>query len=227
VAVSRVLTVGIDIQSSKRCIDIATAHGLWASVGIHPNSASGWSARDAEAVGALVSAKRVAAVGETGLDLYRDAAPLEDQLMAFSAHIELAIVHDKALIVHTRDSVGRALEVLEDGPRPERLIFHCWSGTGEELTRALVVGAYISFAGNVSFKNAQNLRDIARQVPSNRLLIETDSPFLSPVPHRGKLNEPSRIPEVGAAIASARDEDPAEVAACTWANAHTVLGLES
>jgi TatD DNase family protein len=166
------------------------------------------------------------AVGETGLDFYRNACPEELQLEAFTAHIRLAKAHDLALVIHTRASAGRALDLLENFGAPDRLVFHCWSGDATELTRALSLGAFISFAGNISFPSAEPLREAAASVPEERILVETDSPFLTPVPHRGKPNRPALLPLVGAALAQARGIETEDLADLTSANARRLFGLE-
>jgi TatD DNase family protein len=158
-------------------------------------------------------------VGETGLDFYRDYAPPETQRAAFVDHIELARSFGKALVIHTRESMTEALDVLAEVGPPERFVFHCWSGDEAQLARALDLGAYVSFAGNVSFKSASNLRSAAAAVPDQRLLVETDSPYLSPEPHRGKPNEPRQVSFVGLAVAEAREVSVQALADLTYRNA--------
>lgn len=224
--VTRMVTVGIDRASNRRAIEIAESHsGVYASVGLHPNDSTQWSRELADEVEAMLGRSSVVAVGESGLDFYRDRAPRDTQEEVFRHHIDLATRHDKALIIHTRDSVDAALDVLDVYGTPARLVFHCWSGDRDELDRALRIGGYISFAGNVSFKSADGLRDIARLVPSERLLVETDSPFLTPEPQRGKPNGPAYVPLVGGAVATARDQDLDDLAQVTAANASALFGL--
>lgn len=217
--VNDMLTVGIDLTSSRRAVEIASRTGVRAAVGVHPNSSSGWVEETAAAIEGLLQDELVVAVGETGLDFYRDAAPAEAQERAFIDHIELSKTYDKPMVIHTRDSLDEVLRILTDVGPPPRFVFHCWSGGLEQLETALALGAHVSFAGNVSFKNAEDLRDAARAVPLERLLIETDSPFLSPVPHRGKPNEPSLVTFVGVAVAKARDENVDTIAEHTTRNA--------
>jgi TatD DNase family protein len=224
--VTSMLTVGIDVMSSRRNAQIATEFGIWATAGVHPNSASEWDETAALAIESLLSQERVVAVGETGLDFYRDRAPREAQERAFGDHIELAKRTDRALVIHTRDSVDGAMDVLDERGPPERMVFHCWSGGRPQLARALDMGAWISFAGNVSFKSADDLREAARNTPANRLLVETDSPFLAPVPHRGRANEPAFVADVGAAVARARGVQMDEIAASTSENARALFGLK-
>jgi len=224
--VKSLLTVGIDVESSRRAAELAENDGVWAAVGVHPNSAGDFDDVAAGAVAELLAFDRVVAVGETGLDFYRNACPEVLQLEAFTAHIRLANAHDLALVIHTRASAGRALDLLEDLGAPERLVFHCWSGDSEELKRALSLGAYISFAGNISFPSAEPLKEAAASVPEERILVETDSPFLTAVPHRGKPNRPALLPHVGAALAHARNTEAEHLAALTTANARRLFGLE-
>lgn len=223
-SVERIVTIGIDVPSSLQSLELAERFDLWFSAGVHPNSALEWDAESAAAIERLLEHDRCVAVGESGLDFYRDYAPEDVQREAFAAHIELSKRFDKALVIHTRDSLEAALEMVEDAGPPERLVFHCWAAAGH-LDRTLDTGAFVSFAGNVSFKNAEALRDDARRVPAERLLVETDSPFLSPVPFRGKPNEPGRVAHVGAAVAEARGETPESIAGLTTDNARRLFGL--
>ena len=221
--VEEMVTIGIDPASSRTAREIATDFGIWFSAGMHPNSASQWDPGARGAIESLVADERCVAVGETGLDFYRDAAPRDAQEEAFRTHIELAKTSDKALVIHTRASLPEALDVLEAEGPPDRFVFHCWSG--DQLERALDLGAFVSFAGNVSFPSAADLREAARRVPAEKLLVETDSPFLSPAPRRGRPNEPERVVLVGAAVAEARGDQPHDVARLTCANARRLFGL--
>jgi TatD DNase family protein len=224
-SVDQIIAIGIDAASSIRARDLAVEYDLVFSAGIHPNSAVDWNESSQSAVEELLEHERCVAVGESGLDFYRDYAPEPLQREAFAAHIGFAKRFDKTLVIHTRDSLDAALEMVElDGP-PDRLVFHCWSAAGP-LERVLDTGAFVSFAGNVSFKNAEDLRKDAARVPKDRLLVETDSPFLSPVPFRGKPNEPARVAVVGAAVAEARGESTEKVAEVSSANARRLFGLD-
>ena len=224
-SVTEMLVPGIDAPTSLRAIEIATNHGVWAAAAIHPSETIGWTEAQLGPIEDLMSHPRVVAVGESGLDFFRDHAPRDLQGANFAAHIDMAKRHSKALIVHTRASATAALDMLENQGFPDRVIFHCWSGDELELRRALALGAFISFAGNVSFKNAEPLRDAARTVPEDRLMIETDSPYLTPVPHRGKPNEPGYVIHVGTAVAEARHVDESEIARVTSANARRAFAL--
>lgn len=223
-SVGEIVAIGIDAPSSVRAGELAEEFDLVFSAGVHPNSANEWNESSKKVVESLLAQDSCVAVGESGLDFYRDYAPASVQRNAFRAHIDLAKRFDKTLVIHTRDSLEAALDMVEDEGPPDRLVFHCWAAAGD-LNRTLATGAYVSFAGNVSFKNAENLRRDAARVPEDRLLVETDSPFLSPVPFRGKPNEPARVTAVGAAIAAARAESIERIAAVTSANARRLFGL--
>ena len=226
--VGGILVVGVDAASSRAAVKLAEAwRGIWAGAAVHPSETRGWDESWLDEIEALLEHPRVRAVGETGLDFYWDRSFVEQQLHAFQAHIALAKRHGSALVIHTRDSMDAALEILEGQEPPERLVFHCWSGDDAQLARAVALGAYVSFAGNVSFKTAERLRALARLTPGDRLLVETDSPYLAPVPHRGKPNEPANVRFVGAAVAEARGVTLEEIAETTTRNALDLLDLET
>lgn len=224
--VGPVVTIGIDLDSSRSSVALARELGIRCACGIHPNEATAWDEGVEAELDELLRDPVVVAVGETGLDYYRDSADPQVQVKVFRQHISLAKRHDKALVIHTRDSVDAALDVLEREEPPPRTIFHCWSGTPEQMGRAVALGAFVSFAGNVSFKSADQLREAARHVPPDRLLVETDSPYLSPHPLRGRPNEPAHVAHVGNAVAAARGEPPELVAETTTGNARRVFRLE-
>jgi TatD DNase family protein len=225
--VEQMVAIGIEVASSERALDIAHKHeGVYSSAGVHPNDATSWTEEAGQRIDELLAHDEVVAVGETGLDFYRDHTPPNVQRAAFRDHVKLAKGHNKPLVIHTRDSTTAAIEELEAAGPPEKLIFHCWSGNTDELRRAIELGAHVSFAGNVSFKSAGVLREAALLVPDDRLLVETDSPYLAPVPHRGKPNEPAFVAAVGRAVAEARDQDEAEIARATTANARRIFGLD-
>jgi TatD DNase family protein len=223
--VRSLIAIGIDVESSERALALARAHDLWATAGVHPNSALEWDEDAARRIDGLLADERVVGVGETGLDFHWDDAPPDRQRAAFADHIALAKSHGKCLVIHTRESVPAALAMLEDAGPPARLVFHCWSGALDELARALALGAYVSFAGNVTFKSAPLLRQAAARVPDDRLLVETDSPFLTPVPHRGRPNQPAYLPFTGEVVARERDTSPDDVARLTADNARRAFGV--
>jgi TatD DNase family protein len=224
--VTRVLTVGIDVESSRRAARIARDQSVFCSAGVHPNSADEFSETALKEIESILNESSCVAVGETGLDFFRKNVAHSVQEEAFEAHVDLAIRHKKALVIHTRKSASRALDVLTARDPPERIVFHCWSGSAGELQRAIGIGSFISFAGNVSFPSAGDLREHARNVPPDRLLVETDAPFLTPVPHRGRPNEPRYVSLVGAAVAEARGEAVEAVAEQTAQNARVLFGID-
>jgi TatD DNase family protein len=224
--VTDMLVCGTDVATSAAAAGLAALPGVWAAAGLHPTSAREWSGEVAAGIEALLRGERVVAVGESGLDLYWDTSFADLQREVFEAHVAWAKSFDKALVIHTRNSVDEALDALAAGGAPERLVFHCWSGDAAQMRRALDLGAFVSFAGNVTFKSAGDLRELAALVPGDRLLIETDSPYLAPVPHRGRPNEPANVALVGATVAEARREALEAVAETTTRNAQILLGLQ-
>lgn len=224
--VEGILVVGLDLVSSRRAVELAEQYeSVWAGAGVHPTSAKGWDASWSAPIEELFAHPKVVAVGESGIDHYWDRTFDADQEAAFRAHIELSKKHDKALVIHTRDSLDATLDVVADAEPPERLVFHCWSGDHAQLARALELGAYVSFAGNSTFKKNVSLRDLASKVPGERILVETDAPYLTPEPHRGKSNEPAFVAHVGEALARVRGEDVETFAEMTTHNARTLFGL--
>jgi len=204
---------------------------MWATIGLHPHDAvDGVDSLDAVLAAELGSDadpgdRVVVGIGECGLDYHYDHSPRPVQREAFALQIELAHRHDLALVIHTREAWDDTFDVLAAAGVPQRTIIHCFTGGPDEARRCLDLGASLSFSGVVTFKNAQDVRDAAALCPPDRLLIETDSPFLTPVPHRGSPNEPARVPLVGAAIAQVKGMTTAEVAALTTANARTAFGI--
>ena len=220
--VHRLITIGTQEETSRTAIAVASQHdNVWATVGLHPHDAT----EGVEGVAALVSADRVVAIGECGLDYHYEHSPRDVQRKAFAAQIALAHQHGLALVVHTREAWDDTFDILKAEGAPDRMVFHCFTGGPAEAKRCLAVGGHLSFSGIISFKNAAEIREAATTCPPDRLLVETDSPYLAPVPHRGKENRPAWVALVGEAVASARGEDPAEVAANTWANAERMFAL--
>jgi len=201
VGVAGVVQAGGDIDSSRWSAWAAASHPrVLAAVAIHPNEAPAYAAADRldEALGVideLAAQPRVRAIGETGLDFFRTGEEgLWAQHESFEAHIELAKKHGVAMQIHDRDAHDAVLETLQRVGAPDRTVFHCFSGDVEMAEVAAERGYYLSFAGNVTFKNAQNLRDALKVTPRERILVETDAPFLTPTPHRGRPNAPYLIP---------------------------------
>jgi TatD DNase family protein len=223
--VAGMVTVGTDLASSRDALDVARAHDdVRATVGLHPHDASRFDDEWA-ALAALAREAEAVAVGECGFDLYYEHSPFDAQERAFREQIRLAKEISRPLVVHTRDAWEETFRVLEEEPRPDVIVFHCFTGGPDLARRALRIGAWLSFSGIVSFKNAGPVREAAAAAPLDRLLVETDAPYLAPVPYRGRTNEPAYVPAVGAAVAAARGEPMEVVAGATRANAAEVFGI--
>lgn len=224
--VTTLVTIGIDLASSAECVQLAAAHpGVWASVGIHPNDAIEATDAVLERVEELAGRDGVVAVGETGLDWFREGTPRIRQEESFRAHIRMARDHDRALVVHDREAHDDVVRVLLDEGAPARVVFHCFSGGPALVETCAEHGWYASFAGNVTFRNAGDLREAASRVPVDLLLAETDAPFLSPHPHRGQPNEPARVALTVAQLAALHDATAEDMANRTSANARRAFAL--
>jgi TatD DNase family protein len=224
VGVARLITVGTDAVASAAAVDVARSHdGVWATVGVHPHEA----VEGVEDVARLLASPDpvVVAVGECGLDYHYDHSPRPVQREVFAAQVRLASDLGLALVVHTREAWDDTFAILASEGCPERWILHCFSGGPAEAERGLEMGAMLSFSGIVSFKSADEVRAAARLCPLDRLLVETDSPYLAPVPYRGQPNRPALVPVVGAAVAAARQAAPEVIEAATWANTEAVFRL--
>jgi TatD DNase family protein len=220
--VERLIAVGTELQDSRAAIALArTFDGVWATAGVHPHEAKD----GIDGLAELLGEPEVVAVGECGLDYYYDHSPRDVQREVFAAQIGLSHEHRLPLVIHTRDAWDDTFAVLEDEGVPPRTVFHCFSGGVTEAARALATGAYLSFAGVLTFPSAGNIREAVQACPLERLLVETDAPFLAPVPHRGKPNRPGLVPVVGAAVAELKGLTPEAVAEATWDNAETLFGL--
>jgi TatD DNase family protein len=221
--VDRALVICTTLEEFERVHALAMAHdNFWCSAGVHPDN-EGVREPTIEDLVALAARPRVVAIGETGLDYYRLAGrtveQMEWQRERFRVHIRAALATGKPLVVHTRSAGDHTLQLLrEEGADRVGGVFHCFTESADVARAALDLGFHISFSGIVTFRNAADLRDVARWVPLDRLLIETDSPYLAPVPHRGKSNEPAYVRLVGEAIAKERAMDTETLAAATTAN---------
>jgi TatD DNase family protein len=202
--VHRILSVGIDSNSCRLALQLAEDFPqIKVAVGRHPNGATGFDDADAAELAALAAHDDCVAVGETGLDYYRDRAPKADQARAFQAQLDLARELDKPVVIHTRAADDDTLAALDRHGAGLRVVLHCFS-MPDRLDACLERGYWISFAGNVTFPKAPELRDAAARVPPDRLLVETDSPFLAPQPVRGKPNEPRHVTATATIVAEAR-----------------------
>jgi TatD DNase family protein len=223
--VRRVLTVGIDERSNREAIGAAADHeDVFACVGRHPNSAAGFDSAAAREIEELAAHERVRAIGETGLDYYREGAPGEEQRAAFEAQIGIARRTGLPLVIHMRDSVDDTFELLASRADGVTVILHCFSASPERVADAAERGWYCSFAGNLTYPKADELRDAARLVPDELVLVETDSPFLAPQPERGKPNQPANVAATARRLAEARGVSYEGLESTVEANAARVFG---
>jgi TatD DNase family protein len=229
--IRRVVTVGCDTASSRWSADCAaTFPAVYAAVAIHPNetAAAATSAAGRQDVLAeiarLAALPRVRAVGETGLDYYRDNAPPDVQRDWFRAHIDIAKQTGKPLMIHDRDAHADVLSILAADGAPEQVIFHCYSGDAELAARCAQAGYVLSFAGTLTFGNAAGLREAAAVTPAELILAETDAPFLTPAPNRGRSNTPAQVAHTIRAIAAVKELDAGKLCAVLEANGERVFG---
>jgi TatD DNase family protein len=223
--VGRIICVGTDAPQSQRAIEVARAYPgtVWATVGLHPHDA----VQGIDGIVGLLGPREVVGIGECGLDYHYDHSPREVQREAFAAQIVLAHLHGLALVIHTREAWDDTFAILEDEGVPERTVFHCFTGGPNEARRCLDAGASLSFSGMITFKTAGDVREAAAIAPLDRILVETDAPYLTPVPHRGKPNGPAYVALVGAAVAAEKGLAVEEVEAATWVNTAALFGLPS
>jgi TatD DNase family protein len=227
--IDRVVQVGYSAEQSQWCVDAAEhwKGRVLAAVALHPNEAPVVEdlKHDWSIIAKLAEHPRVRAIGETGLDYFRTPPELrKKQQDSFKWHIELAKKHKKALVIHDRDSHEDVLSILLEVGAPEKTIFHCYSGDLEMAKICVDRGYILSFAGTLTFKNAPQLREAVKIVPNDQLLVETDSPFLAPMPHRGALNTPAQIANIVRAMADERSVSDAELATTLSNNAERIFG---
>lgn len=224
--VDRVVVIGTDATTSREALalsDLESPVEIYATVGLHPHEASS----DLAPIEALARTghARLVGIGECGLDYYYEHSPRGAQREAFALQISLAHELDLALVIHARDAFDDLLAILASEGVPPRTVIHCFTGTPVDAENCLALGCDISVSGVVTFKNAEPLREAVRLVPLDRLHVETDSPFLAPVPHRGKVNEPGFVSVVGEFVARLREEDVATVRAATATNSARLFAL--
>ena len=229
VGVDRVVQVGCDVASSRFAVECANAWPgrVLATIAIHPNDAARLEDLDAalRIIDELAGEPRVRAIGETGLDYFRTPeSGRSEQARSFREHIAIAKRHNKTLMIHDRDAHEDVLKILHEEGAPDQVIFHCFSGDEVMAKECVASGFVLSFAGTVTFSNAPQLRTALLQVPLDQLLVETDAPFLTPTPYRGKPNAPYLVPITIRAIAEIRGEDPEVVAAAVSQTATRVFG---
>lgn len=225
VGVERMITVGCDVTDSEAAIALAARHPgrVWATAGVHPHEAR----QGLDGLEALLDREQVVAVGECGLDYHYDHSPREQQREAFAAQIGLARTHNMPLVIHTREAWDDTFAILEAEGVPGRTVFHCFTGGAAEARRCLDLAAHLSISGIVTFRSADDVREAVALAPLDRLMVETDSPFLTPMPHRGQPNLPGYLPLVGGAIAEVKGVGLDEVAAATWETASSFYALDA
>lgn len=228
VGIDRIVQVGYSAEQSEWCVKMAESWpNVLAAVALHPNEAPVVADLEADLaiIERLANHPRVRAIGETGLDFFRTEPELQErQKYSFRRHIALAKSVNKALVIHDRDAHRDVLDVLTEEGAPEKTIFHCYSGDADMAQECIEKGYILSFAGTLTFKNAPALRDAVKLVPLDQLLVETDSPFLAPMPHRGSLNTPAQIPTILRFMAQERGEDLDTLAAAISNNCERLFG---
>jgi TatD DNase family protein len=226
--VTRMTVIGTRAADSEAAADLAAREpGVVAAAGVHPNDVAEAEPGEWERIVRLVESGRVAAVGETGLDWYRTTAPHDLQREWFARHLELARRSSLPVVIHTRESIRDTLDMLRDAVArgPLRPILHSFTGSAAEAAEAIDLGCHLGFAGMVTFRSSTALREVAAAIPLDRLLVETDSPFLAPEPLRGRRNEPANVVHTARCLALARGEPLEALAAATTANARRVFGV--
>lgn len=220
--VHAMIAVGCDRETSEAAIAAADEHDqVWATVGLHPHEAK----FGVDSVADLIGQPGVVAVGEAGLDYYYDHSPRDAQRDAFAAQIQLAHEHGLPLVIHTRDAWADTFDVLTAEGTPADTVFHCFTGGADEARQCLDLGAHVSFSGIVTFKSATDVQAAAQLVPIDRLLIETDAPYLAPVPYRGKTNQPAYLGHTAQFVADLRDTPVGLIAEATYDNAARFFGV--
>jgi TatD DNase family protein len=227
--VTRMITIGVDVASSRRAIEIAEQHAaVYAAVGIHPNDCAGFDTAILQEIRALAQHPKVVAIGEIGLDDYWHKVDRETQARAFRAQLALAAEINKPVIIHSRDAAPDVVTILEDFTQHTARITGTLHSYFDDLSiaqRVFAIGFFIGVTGPITFKKSDREREIVRRVPLNRVLLETDAPFLTPAPHRGQRNEPAYVQHVAELIAKVREAPIAEIAQQTTRNAERLFGL--
>lgn len=218
------VNVGTDLENSCEAIEVARAHpDVWATAGVHPHEAR----NGIRGIADLLDDEMVVAVGETGLDHHYDHSPRRAQADVFAAHIALANERDMPIVIHTREAWDETFALLDAEGVPARTVFHCFTGGPQEAGECLERRAMLSFSGIITFATADDVRAAAAGYPLESVMVETDSPYLAPVPLRGSTNEPANVPLVGAALANAMGLTVEEVALVTTTNARRFYGLDA
>ncbi len=222
--VSTLVTVGCDLATTRECISFAERFdNVWATAGVHPHEAK----HGCDGIEALLQHPKVMAVGEAGFDFHYNHSAADEQKLAFATQIGLANSHDLPLVIHTREAWDETFELLDAEGVPRRTVFHCFTGGAAEAAECVARGAMISISGIVTFKSATDIQEAVEATPLDWLMVETDSPYLAPVPHRGKPNQPANVALVGAKVADLKGIDVATVAVATTQTAKAFYGISS
>jgi TatD DNase family protein len=233
VGVTRIINPAVDLETSREILQIVSQYAdLYAAIGTHPNSTAEFDSSWIEQISELVKHPKVVAIGEIGLDYHWDESPKAKQVEAFEAQLELAAQVQLPVIIHNREASEDVIAILEKwttdlpaGLKDRPGVMHSFSAPPSIAERALTIGFYLGFTGPITFKNADELRQIAARVPLDRILVETDAPFLTPTPYRGKRNEPAYIPMIVERLAALKQISVEEMSAATTANAERLFGL--
>jgi TatD DNase family protein len=229
--VARMLIPGMDIESSRRAIEIAAAHeGVYAAVGVHPHHAASWEASYPAEIRTLAQSPKVVAIGEIGLDYYRNLSPRHQQVRAMKEQLALARELELPVVIHNRDSIADVLDAISEWSQAlgkelegRRGVLHAYSADRDSAARALEIGFFLGVAGPITYRNAHERREIMLELPLDRILVETDSPYLTPEPHRGQRNEPGYVRHIATKISTLFDLDLVEVAEYTTHNAEILF----
>ena len=221
--VEKMVVVGYDVPSSKMAVELAKRYKdvIYASVALHPHDSNKFTQEIYDELKKLAAEPEVVAIGETGLDYYRDYSPREDQRKVFREHLKLARETDLPVIIHTRKAFADLFSILEEEMPPRKGVFHCFSGGEEEARRAVGLGFYVSFSGSLTF--SKKLQRVATILPADRILIETDAPYLAPVPMRGRRNEPAFLVHTTKFLAELLNCNPENIGEITYANAEELF----
>jgi TatD DNase family protein len=224
--VRRLVNVGFDLPSSHASVDLASRYAdIYATVGVQPHYAEEVTPETLQELEALLSAPKVVALGEIGLDYYHDRAPRPAQRNLFELQLHIAVEHRMPVVIHSREAHDDTVAVLREGKLVAPVVMHSFSGDWSYAKACLDLGAYLSFSGPVTFPKSTELQEVARLAPIDRILIETDCPYLSPHPFRGKRNEPERVRVIATALAGLRGVPVDELADALWRNSCAVFGL--
>ena len=226
--IEKMICIADSLPEAKRCIQIASDHQeIFATAGVHPHNAKDWKESDTEEIRLLIaSSNKVKAVGEIGLDYHYDLSPREKQKEVFKMQLDLAKELQLPVVVHNRESISDLLTII-NGAKPGKLVLHCCTDTFEDVKPLLNAGYFLSFTGIATYPNVGDIRNTIKQCPLDQMMIETDAPYLAPVPHRGKRNEPAFVKEVAKLIAEIKELSLEEIDAQTTKNTIEFFGLDS